>query len=409
MFVFLLIVTICSINSIRPQYLLFTRPPGLHWSQDNPESITGSFLREVPNVLGYSSDDGSLFIGNEMIFSLFQTPIATLVKSIQATLTAAEESNIPVSLVLDGQNWWQNSGLWNWWNASMPGYNASNIKNVEWTRPNDPTSAVKIGWRNWGSQIRVIPEQNILSSIVQDTLDIKIRAVTAVIAKWWNMLPDGSKYLLATVKVGWEAGLQYNAFYYENGNTLVNTNPKDDPTTGLNFSLGIGAGQPILGYAAAKSAGIKIEPGHKLTGQQAAILTQIYVSKLSSVVVSAGIPTEYISNHVGGQVPPYKAVPFSAAFVNSSLGTPGWSFYWTIPQKTPLLHEMNKYNRKKWAAAEWYLRASDKQGWLSNFNNTLTFLNCEHIAVYNWDDMFEKDIHGCAAVQELLKLRTKMN
>jgi hypothetical protein len=35
--------------------------------------------------------------------------------------------------VFDGENWWdQAPELWNWWDTSKPGYNASNINNVEW-------------------------------------------------------------------------------------------------------------------------------------------------------------------------------------------------------------------------------------------------------------------------------------
>ena len=35
--------------------------------------------------------------------------------------------------VLDGENWWdQTPELWNWWNASLPGYDPGNVNNVEW-------------------------------------------------------------------------------------------------------------------------------------------------------------------------------------------------------------------------------------------------------------------------------------
>lgn len=64
---------------------------------------------------------------------------------------------------LDGINYWQaRPDLWNWWDKSKPGYNPENKKNVEWTDWT-PDSAVKIGWRNWGSQHRVLPMPNLMS------------------------------------------------------------------------------------------------------------------------------------------------------------------------------------------------------------------------------------------------------
>ena len=37
----------------------------------------------------------------------------------------------------------------------------------------------------------------------------------------WLEGPTGDASLLAAVKVGWEAGVQYNAFYYNGGTALV--------------------------------------------------------------------------------------------------------------------------------------------------------------------------------------------
>ena len=39
-----------------------------------------------------------------------------------------------------------------------------------------------------------------------------------------------------------KAGVQYNAYYYENGNDLVNDpNVSHDPKQGMNMSLGLGS------------------------------------------------------------------------------------------------------------------------------------------------------------------------
>ena len=107
-----------------------------------------------------------------------------------------------------------------------------------------------------------------------------------------------------------------------------------------------------------------------------------------------------IVNHVGGQVPPYsRTVPFNAAFAANS--TPGWSFYWGPPGEA-LRAEMAAAGRARWAAAEWNLRGKDEAAWLRGFNDTLTFLDCAHVSVYNWDNDFSKRADGQAAVRSLL-------
>ena len=58
--------------------------------------------------------------------------------------------------------------------------------------------------------------------------------------------------------------------------------------------------------------------------------------------------------------------------------------------------------RTRWAAAEWNLRGKDEAAWFTGFNGTLNFLDCAHVAVYNWDNDFSKRQDGQAAVRSLL-------
>ena len=171
---------------------------------------------------------------------------------------------------MDGQNYWTGNStfnLWNFWNKTLPGYNPANVANVEWTRANDPTSAVKLGWRNWGAQSRVTPEQNILSPMVKAVFGARLTSMAGILAEF---VRAGHKDLLGTVKVGWEAGLEYNAYYYKNGNSLLNESPANDPVIGLDWDchkakvehcspveyLAAGKDVALLGYAAAKSAAL---------------------------------------------------------------------------------------------------------------------------------------------------------
>lgn len=91
------------------------------------------------------------------------------------------------------------------WNASLPGYNPDNSENVEWYAP-DPSAAVAISWRDWGSQIRVVPAQNVLAPRVLNATLPRIAALSGIIAKWYAQLPPADRWLLGGVKVGWEAG-----------------------------------------------------------------------------------------------------------------------------------------------------------------------------------------------------------
>eukprot|EP00750_Incisomonas_marina_P003803 INCI13414.1.p1 GENE.INCI13414.1~~INCI13414.1.p1 ORF type:complete len:404 (+),score=65.71 INCI13414.1:91-1302(+) len=123
----------------RPQFLLFTRVPDLRWHQSDPTTITPDFLMQPIRGLelaNASSPDGSLMIGNELIFSILQEPnITILEETLQKALDAAVSAKVPLSIVLDSENWWgQVPELWNWWNESSPGFDAANVNNVEWTR-----------------------------------------------------------------------------------------------------------------------------------------------------------------------------------------------------------------------------------------------------------------------------------
>ena len=84
---------------------------------------------------------------------------------------------------------------------------------------------LKISWRNWGSQIRVSPQQNIHSPAVLAATHAAIRKVVRVVVEWYNGLPASDRWLLAGIKVGWEASVGWNAYYYPGGNECVKGGP----------------------------------------------------------------------------------------------------------------------------------------------------------------------------------------
>ncbi len=57
----------------------------------------------------------------------------------------------------------------------------------------------------------------------------KMALLVPVVVNWWKALPGEKKQLLVGVKVGWESSIGVNAWYYPNGNDLLNRPASEDP------------------------------------------------------------------------------------------------------------------------------------------------------------------------------------
>lgn len=385
-----------------PQYILMNHAPGEGWDQSNPSSVDCvTLFADVVSTVGAPAGR-QIQIGVSLIVSLFQTDLLTLEKSIDTAMNCSAETNVPVFFALDGQNWWSGSGLSNWYDSSAPGFDPANVDNVErfgWATD----SALKISWRDWGSQIRVAPSQNIHSKRVWDALTPRLNAVARRIARWQAALPADS-VLFAGAKMGWESGIGYNAYYYPTGNSYQSRwphNSSHDPKYSLNSSKGLAGGLMQLGFAAAQSSGWKTSG----TIDQFDIgnLTHMYVANLTAAAVNAGLPSSKLFTHVGGTT---FGLPAAAAITADS--NPGWSFYHTVPAlDIPVTQALQSSGRTTWAASEWYLHASDEEHWFSNFNSTLGYLDCRLLCVYNWES-FSKAIGGIPAVRKLVSQAPKL-
>jgi len=124
-----------------PKYLLFTR-------STSPADLSPDFLSQVPKGIGASaSPNKDIYIGNEILVSLMNNNNLTAsLARLNQLLNSSRVSGVPISICLDGENWWGGK-LLNWWNSSRPDYDPSNVNNVEWFGPTN-ASAVKIGWRS---------------------------------------------------------------------------------------------------------------------------------------------------------------------------------------------------------------------------------------------------------------------
>jgi hypothetical protein len=385
-----------------PQYLFFNRAPGAsreRWLQTHPDRFSADSLQEMVKILG-GRTAGSLRFGAAFMFSILERDTNTTATSIRRLLAAAGQADVPVLIGLDGQNWWETrSDLWNWWDPALPGYDPENRLNVEWTGWG-PEHAVKIGWRNWGRQLRVRPAPNIESPRVLAEHWKAYDLLIPIVVEWYRSLPPERRYLLGGVKVGWEASINVNAFYYTNGNAVFERRPNDpsqDPTE-RDRAQGWTFGQTPLGYAAVSTAGIK--RSGTLEKQDIEKVVHRYLQRMARQVADRGVPRSLIFTHQGGNYEPWdRHLSFWPAINEHSV--PGWSFYSHDPAESgSLATELASAGREQWAAVEWWRGSGTVAGWKERFEKTLRFRKCRFLCVFNWES-FREDPRALQAVREL--------
>ena len=185
------------------QYILFNRAPGQGMYQGNPESLGRVQFDEVltrfPN-----RHPARIQTGLSYVFSPFRTPPETTVRALRVFLDTAVETKTPVLVQMDTEHWWEaRPDLWNWWDPARPGLDPANRENVEWTGWS-PDDAIKIAWRNWGRQIRVLPPPNLASPRYTAACREETRRLVAVVLAWHAQLPADKKHLLVGIKLGHE-------------------------------------------------------------------------------------------------------------------------------------------------------------------------------------------------------------
>ena len=364
-----------------PRYVFINKAPGIAWNAGNPESLTRAGMDEITGTLQVK-ERADLKLGVSFVFDFFRYDLDVTAQSLQRFLALSEETGIPVLVNFDGMNWWEaRPDLWNWWDPEQPGYNPGNRYNVEWTGWG-PENAVMIGWRNWGSQIRVAPMMNMASPAVIAAHQDALRRLLPIVAAWYAHLPRERKWLLGGVKLGHEASLSVNAFYYPEGNMLLTRASSEDPQSGRDNTQGWHGGTQPLGYAAVSTAGIK--SSGELTREGIGRVVHDYLAMLCEEAAKAGLPREKVFTHQGGTFAPWdKNLPWWPAINKFSL--PGYSFYGVDPNTATGLAEALQATEGAWAAAEWWWGAPDAAGWQEHFEKTLGFQHCRFITVYNWN------------------------
>lgn len=391
-----------SDSVIRPQYVFLNRAPGSgpdRWNQSNPEGFTPESLRKIVDTVG-TRGNRELRIGVTFVFSILEGRLDTTAESLRRMLKASEAADVPVLIGLDGENWWETRpDLWNWWDESLPGYNLANRMNVEWTGWG-PKHAVKIGWRNWGQQVRVRPAPNLASPKFLAEHWKAYDVLIPLARDWYRKLPPQRRYLFGGIKVGWEASINVNAFYQADGNRIAE-NPQSMPAGDPqhhDISQGWTFGNPPLGYAAVATEGIR--KSGTLTRDDIELVVKRYLARLAHAARQRGIPRELIFTHQGGTYQPWdRHLSFRAAINDDSI--PGWSFYSHDPAECGSLGaDLDAAGQDQWAAAEWWRGGSTPEEWKQHFNASLKFKKCRMVCVFNWEGLRE-DAAGLRALRKL--------
>lgn len=380
-------------------------------SQAHPETINESSFMDVSTAFRPTSNS-TIQIGLCFILSPFRTSEEQTVQTLKNLLHAAEKTNVPVMIHLDLEQWWEaRPDLWNWWNPDIEGFNPDNRKNVEWTGWS-ADDAIKIAWRNWGRQIRVLPPPNLSSPQYLKACSEQIRLLIPWVVKWADNLPEDKKHLFAGLKVGHESSIGVNAFYYPNGNDLLDKPISEDPQTGINSADVLSRGVQQIGYAAIQTAGIRTS-GDVIENDIYEAVRR-YLLFLSKETAACGVPREKLFTHGAGWSD--GELLYDAAV--NPYACPGWSFYAHAanPMNEPAVkRNLEKTDAPYWGAVEWMLMenvnpesqrtysesSKRKNAWKSALRNTLSAPRAKLVCVYNWESI-EKNEAAIAAVQELI-------
>jgi hypothetical protein len=347
----------------------------------NQSSYQESEVQTIYSKFGGQSNR-KVAVGLGVIISVLNGEPSVVLAKLNSQLALAAKYDLPISVKLDGEIWWTyRSDLWNWWDSSKPGYDPDNKDNVEWTGWNRD-AAIKIGWLNWGRQIRMVPCPNLMSPEFQEAWRVEITKCVNAIKIWYDGLPEGKKYLFGGIVTGWESSIGMSVFHYPNGNSYLSQPESADPVTGINVTMLPSRGLQTLGYAAVKTAGIA--SSGNMTEQMQTEVVRRHLEAVAKTIFDLGIPRSLIFTHCGGWVEGESL--YSAAL--NKYSCPGWSFYKYAADPTKDITAMNALSKSDapyWGAVEWLLQGSAKTQaeWVAALKTSLAN-NCKKVSIYNW-------------------------
>lgn len=365
----------------------------------NGVDATKESFREIKNTFEMN-ERSDVSVGVGFIISYLQNEPTKVTSKLKDYLALSEEFELPVIVQLDGEQWWEyRSDLWNWWDENISGYNPANKNNVEWFDWS-PDSAMKIGWRNWGRQLRVRPAPNLMSKTYRESCRTEMKKLVPIVVDWWKNLPKEKKYLFVGVKVGWESSIGVNTWYYPNGNTLYDEPEANDPDYGTNTELLPDRGVKAIGYAAVSTLGLNTSG--QLLEKDLTRVVQLHLEDLSKFILHNGLPREKIFTHVGGWS---KGETLYSAAVNP-YSCPGWSFYdHAINPKndTTAMKALALSNAPYWGAVEWlFMGDYPEEDWSKALENTLADSQIKYMCIYNWNSI-KNNLNAISAIKKIIK------
>jgi hypothetical protein len=380
------LLTSIPVRAEPSQFILFN----LAQDTSSPKFI-GEVRRRFAN-----SPDAQIRVGVSRIFSYLRQPREEVVRDLKSFLSAAQTTGTPVVVQLDGENWWQDRpDLWNWWEPNERGYSPANRSDVEWTGWSSE-EAIKIAWRNWGNQLRVTPPPNLMSPAYRAACHEEMRVLVPIVMHWWKALPANQRYLFIGLKVGHESSIGVNAWYYPNGNRLLDQPPISDPTNLLVCDEVPARGMVQIGYAAVKAAGIRTHGD--ITEADMAEVVRLHLEDLCQIAWELGVPREKLFTHTGG----WKENELLYQSGLNQFSCPGWSFYRHADDPgndIGVQNALKRSNAPYWAAAEWlYEGHQQTDPWRQALTATLASPRCRYLCIFNYEAL-----RNCEAVLEAVR------
>ncbi len=366
------------------QYILFNRAPGQGMYQGSPQTLG---RKQFEEVLAHFPNRPAARVqtGISHVFSCFRTPPETTLQALRVFLEAAKQTDTPILVQIDTEHWWEaRPDLWNWWDPAKPGYDPANRDNVEWTGWS-PEDAIKIAWRNWGQQIRVLPPPNLAGPRYAAACREEIRRLVPVILDWHARLPQSKQHLLIGIKLGHETSIGVNAYHHPSGNDLLAKPVAEDPADPLSTEEVLARGMAQIGYAALKSSGIRTNGTPRETDLRD--VAQRYLEMLCREAAQSGVPRERLFAHGAG----WKDGELSYDVPMNSHACPAWSFYEHAadPRKdSGVQRNLAKSDAPWWAATEWLFQgARETVAWRKALASTLSDTRCRYVCIFNWESI----------------------
>ncbi len=349
---------------------------------------------QISTAIGPPSGN-KVAVGNAILIYMYSRPMEQFKELLDRHFSMAEEYDIPILVELDPITFWQDvPELWNWWDPTKPGYDPKNKENVEWTSWSSE-DAVKVGWLNWGRQIRLLPMPNLFSPAYQAAVKDRMDQFMTWTADWYKSLPKSKKYLLGGVKITGELGFGVNNWYYPGGNSYYDKPEEEDPKGGIRVDEMPSRGVGQIGYAALKYSGIRSEG--EITPADIYSLEKEYAGFVADIAQGYGFPRGMLFSHSGG------AGDDLAAAVQPN-SCPTWSFYWAEAADPSLTPQVSKYLKMSdapyWGCSEWNIGDKPKEDWTEALRNCYSIPGCRFISLFNYGTIFSKDQDGNLVVND---------